>query len=89
EITPASIPEDWKNTLIELSKKIYLKLGLKGVVRSEFIFVDDIPHLLEINSVPGMTTNSIIPQQVHALGMELSEFLTKLLIQAGQHHKTS
>lgn len=89
EITPASIPEGWKNTLIELSKKIYLKLGLKGVVRSEFIFVDDIPHLLEINSVPGMTTNSIIPQQVHALGMELSEFLTKLLIQAEQHHKTS
>jgi D-alanine-D-alanine ligase len=57
-------------------------MGLKGVVRSEFIIVDDLPHLLEINSVPGMTQRSIVPQQVEAMGMELSDFLDKLLFQA-------
>ena len=70
-----------ENDLNEISKKIYSKLGLKGIVRSEFIFVDNVPHILEINSVPGMTKQSIIPQQVSALGMDFSEFLTQILIQ--------
>ena len=64
--------EDW-------SRLIYKKLGLKGIVRSEFIFVNDIPHLLEINTVPGMTSKSIIPQQVNAMGMGLSDFFNYLL----------
>ena len=81
EITPAKISNSWKNDLNQLSKKVYSKLGLKGIVRSEFIFVNEIPHILEINSVPGMTEKSIIPQQVSALGMEFSEFLNKILIQ--------
>jgi D-alanine-D-alanine ligase len=81
EITPAKISNVWKNDLNEISKKIYSKLGLKGIVRSEFIFVDNVPHILEINSVPGMTKQSIIPQQVSALGMDFSEFLTQILIQ--------
>ena len=85
EITPADIPKNWKKQVEDLSKKIYLKLGLKGVVRSEFIFVENVAHLLEINSVPGMTANSIIPQQVKANGMELSDFLTKILNQAAAH----
>ena len=81
EITPAKISNVWENDLNEISKKIYSKLGLKGIVRSEFIFVDNVPHILEINSVPGMTKQSIIPQQVSALGMDFSEFLTQILIQ--------
>jgi D-alanine-D-alanine ligase len=48
-------------------------------VRSEYIFVDDIPHLLEINTVPGMTANSIIPQQLDTMGIELSDFFSYLL----------
>jgi D-alanine-D-alanine ligase len=52
EITPAKISNVWKNDLNEISKKIYSKLGLKGIVRSEFIFVDNVPHILEINSGP-------------------------------------
>jgi len=82
EITPAQIPSHWEKKLQELALKIYSKMGLKGVVRSEFIIVDDLPHLLEINSVPGMTQRSIVPQQVEAMGMELSDFLDKLLFQA-------
>ena len=55
EITPARIEKSLENELVVLSKKIYSKLGLKGFVRTEFIIVDKIPHILEINSVPGMT----------------------------------
>ena len=79
EITPAKIKESSKIEVEKWSRLIYKKLGLKGVVRSEFIFVDDIPHLLEINTVPGMTSKSIIPQQVSAMGIELSDFFSYLL----------
>jgi len=79
EITPADLPENWQNTVENWSRLIYKKLELKGIVRSEYIFVDDIPHLLEINTVPGMTANSIIPQQLSAMGIELSDFFSYLL----------
>ena len=81
EITPARIEKSLEKKLVDLSKKIYLKLGLKGFVRTEFIIVDKIPHILEINSVPGMTEKSIIPQQIKAMKMDLSDFLSKILIQ--------
>lgn len=79
EITPADIPVSWQKAVEDWSRLIYKKLGLKGIVRSEFIFVNDIPHLLEINTVPGMTSKSIIPQQVNAMGMGLSDFFNYLL----------
>lgn len=82
EITPARIEKSLEKKLVDLSKKIYSKLGLKGFVRSEFIIVDKIPHLLEVNSVPGMTEKSIIPQQIKAMKMDLSDFLSKILTQA-------
>ena len=73
EITPADLPENWQKTVENLSRLIYNKLGLKGVVRSEYIFVDDIPHLLEINTVPGMTEESLLPQQAKVASISLSE----------------
>ena len=79
EITPAELPEQWQKAVENWSRTIYKKLGLKGVVRSEYIFVDGIPHLLEINTVPGMTAKSIIPQQLNAMGIELSDFFSYLL----------
>ena len=81
EITPAQIPIEWKEEVEKRSKEIYHKLGLKGIVRSEFIFVDGVPHLLEINTVPGFTQKSIIPQQALAMGIELSEFFNLLLLE--------
>ncbi|MBF11120.1 MAG: D-alanine--D-alanine ligase [Flavobacteriaceae bacterium] len=81
EITPAQIPKNWQKDLKDFSKKIYLKLGLRGFIRSEFIFVNNTPHILEVNSVPGMTSKSIIPKQVEAMNLEIPEFLTKILMQ--------
>ena len=81
EITPAEIPNKWKELVEHWAKSIYISLDLKGVVRSEFIFVNGIPHLLEINTVPGITRKSIIPKQVEAMGIKLSQFFSYLLLQ--------
>ena len=71
EITPAQLPEDWEKRAITMAKKLYTELNLKGITRSEFIFQEGIPHLLEINTIPGMTLQSIIPQQAEAAGLSL------------------
>ena len=82
EITPANISEIQKNNVLKISKKIYLKLGMKGFSRSEFIFVGDTPHFLEINSIPGMTKESIFPKQAKNKGITLKELFEDLINQA-------
>ena len=81
EITPAQIPDKWKELVEHWAKSIYVTLDLKGVIRSEFIFVNGIPHLLEVNTVPGITRKSIIPKQVEAMGIKLSQFFSYLLLE--------
>ena len=81
EITPAQIPNKWKELVEHWAKSIYVTLDLKGVVRSEFIFVNGIPHLLEVNTVPGITRKSIIPKQIEAMGIKLSQFFSYLLLE--------
>lgn len=73
EITPADLPEEWAEKVSALAKKIYEAMNLKGFSRSEFIFVDGEPHLLEINTVPGFTDASILPEQAAAAGITLKE----------------
>ena len=79
EITPAQLPKDWESLVTSQMKTIYKSLNLSGLIRSEFIFVGGIPHLLEINTVPGMTEASIIPKQVAARGLELGIFFESQL----------
>ena len=54
-------------------------MGLRGITRSEFIFVDGVPHLLEVNTVPGMTLQSIVPQQAEAAGISMQELLKDVI----------
>ena len=82
EITPANISEIQKKNVTEISKKIYKKLGFKGLSRSEFIFIGDKPHFLEINSVPGMTQESIFPKQAKIKGISLKNLFSELIKQA-------
>ena len=82
EITPAKLDASMIEKLNQIVKKLYIKLGVKGVCRSEFILVDGDPHFLEINTVPGLTPVSLIPQQLKAAGIELSDFFDQLLEQA-------
>jgi len=65
-----------------MAKELYTTLGLKGITRTEFIFKDGIPHLLEVNTIPGMTLQSIIPQQAEAAGISLSELITGVIDQS-------
>ncbi|MCB0375359.1 MAG: D-alanine--D-alanine ligase [Sinomicrobium sp.] len=73
EITPARIPAELAARLAETARKVYTALNLKGFSRSEYIFVDGIPHLLEVNTIPGLTEESLLPQQARAAGIALSE----------------
>lgn len=73
EITPARISKEEQNKVELLAKKVYKVLNMSGFSRSEYIFVDGEPHFLEMNTVPGMTEESILPQQAQEAGISLSE----------------
>ncbi|APZ44795.1 D-alanine--D-alanine ligase A [Polaribacter reichenbachii] len=73
EITPARISSEEKSRVEEVAKKVYKALNMSGFSRSEYIFVDGEPHFLEMNTVPGMTEESILPQQSKEAGISLKE----------------
>lgn len=73
EITPARISEEQTKKVQEIAKLIYIKLKMKGFSRSEFIFHNDEPHFIEINTNPGLSEASILPQQANAAGISLEE----------------
>lgn len=82
EITPADLPEDIERKIRQAATRVFEKLNLRGVVRSEFIIVDGEPHFLEVNTCPGLSAASIVPQQARAMGMDLPEFFDSLVRQA-------
>jgi len=79
EITPAMIPVKISDEIQKLSLRIYNLLGCKGIVRVDFIIVDDEPVFLEINTVPGMSAESIIPKQARAAGIELEDLYSMVI----------
>ena len=81
EITPARLDEATIVKIHDNVKKLHQQLRLQGVCRSEFIIVEGIPHLLEVNTIPGLTAASLIPQQVSAAGIELADFFESLLME--------
>ncbi|MDO4880255.1 MAG: D-alanine--D-alanine ligase [Capnocytophaga sp.] len=79
EITPARISEELAETIRTLALRIYNILQMKGFSRSEFIIVDGIPHLLEMNTTPGLSEASILPQQAKAAGISLTELFSNAI----------
>jgi D-alanine-D-alanine ligase len=81
EVTPAKIDEAVAEKIRNAAKKIYRLFNCHGVVRIDFIYNEEIgePFMLEINTVPGQSEASIVPQQVKAMGWTLKEFYTKLI----------
>tara|TARA_R110002126_G_scaffold124451_3_gene266475 strand:+ start:49439 stop:50413 length:975 start_codon:yes stop_codon:yes gene_type:complete len=73
EITPARITSTEKSRVEAVAKKVYKALNMSGFSRSEYIFVDGEPYFLEMNTVPGMTEESILPQQAAAAGISLQD----------------
>ncbi|RTL47498.1 MAG: D-alanine--D-alanine ligase [Sphingobacteriales bacterium] len=84
EITPAIIPAEWQNKLEAAARKVYEVLNCRGIVRMDFIWNEarQTPYLLEVNTIPGQSEASIVPQQVKAMGWSLQEFYTRLIEEA-------
>ncbi|MEM9679809.1 MAG: D-alanine--D-alanine ligase [Bacteroidota bacterium] len=82
EITPARISEDYKQKINNVAKKVYEIIGMTGFSRSEFIFNNDEPHLLEVNTVPGLTKESILPQQAAEAGISLEDLFDNAIEEA-------
>jgi D-alanine-D-alanine ligase len=72
EITPARISKQQEEKVVIAAKKVYEILKISGFSRAEFIFVNDEPYFLEINTVPGLTDESILPQQAKAAGISMA-----------------
>ena len=82
EITPARISEVQERNVKATAKKIYNILKMKGFSRSEFIFKGDEPYFLEMNTVPGLTKESILPQQAEEAGISLSSLFSNAIEEA-------
>lgn len=81
EITPAKITETMFKDLSEAAKQVYATLNCRGVVRIDFIYDEKAQKafLLEVNTVPGQSEASIIPQQVRAMGWNLTDFYATII----------
>lgn len=73
EITPARISDEVRAKVAQVAKKVYSVLNMSGFSRSEYIIVDDEPYFLEMNTVPGMTRESILPQQANKADISLTD----------------
>ncbi|NHF60752.1 D-alanine--D-alanine ligase [Flavobacteriaceae bacterium TP-CH-4] len=82
EITPARISETQEKRVTMAAKRAYDVLKMKGYSRSEFIFIEDEPYMLEMNTTPGLTTESILPQQAKTAGIGLSELFKSSIEEA-------
>ena len=84
EITPARIPNEIREEVQELTLKIYDILGCKGIIRVDYIITKNEKqqmqiNLLEVNTTPGMTETSFIPQQLKAAGLKIGEVLSQII----------
>jgi D-alanine-D-alanine ligase len=81
EITPAIITNEMHAQLAEAAKKVYEVMNCSGIVRIDFIYnaQQAQPYLLEVNTVPGQSDASVIPQQVRAMGWSLTDFYAAII----------
>ena len=82
EITPARISENQREQVATIAKRAYEILKIQGFSRSEFIFVNNTPYMLEMNTTPGLTEESILPQQALAAGISLPELFENAIAEA-------
>ena len=81
ETTPAEVDEAIADKIRDAARKVYTIFNCRGVVRIDFIYNEEAgkPFMLEINTIPGQSEASIVPQQVKVMGWSLKEFYTKLV----------
>ena len=80
EITPARISDELTDRVKKLTSAIYDILGAQGIIRVDYIVTEgDKINLLEVNTTPGMTATSFIPQQVRAAGLDIKDVMTDII----------
>ncbi len=81
EITPADLPQSKYEQISGIVTEIYLRLNCKGMVRIDFILLENTMefYFIEVNTTPGQSATSLIPQQVAAAGMKITEFYGELI----------
>lgn len=79
EITPARISEKLTLEIQNETERIYKLIGAKGIIRADYIITGNTPVLLEVNTTPGMTATSFIPQQVNAAGLKMKDVITEII----------
>lgn len=79
EICPAPISDSWAARIQQVTKQIYRQLGCSGIVRVDYIANGQELYFLEVNTIPGMTSASLVPKMVRAAGMDMTSFLTHII----------
>lgn len=80
EITPARISDDLTRRIQTLTSAIYDILGASGIIRVDYIITaEEVVNLLEVNTTPGMTATSFIPQQIRAAGLDIKDVMTDII----------
>ena len=80
EITPARLPADVADRVAQITSHIYDILHCNGIIRVDYIITEgDKLNMLEVNTTPGMTATSFIPQQVRAAGLNITDVLTEIV----------
>ena len=79
EICPAPIEDSVRDHIQETTRKIYSHLGCSGVVRVDYILAEDGLYMIEVNTIPGMTSASLVPKMVRTAGIDITDFLTDII----------
>lgn len=78
EITPARISDTLTNKVQEQAKKIYSLLQLRSIARIDFMIIGDTPHVIEVNTTPGFSSESIVPKMLKTAGIEIADFWNEI-----------
>ena len=79
EITPARISEKQTKEVQQISEQIYKQMNLRGICRIDFIIMNNIPYIIEINTIPGLSEESIIPKQAKKAGISLIQLFDRCI----------
>ena len=79
EITPARIDNDLTVEIQKISKEIYQLLNLRSLARIDFMIVGNIPFVIEVNTTPGFSNESIVPKMIAAEGISTKDFWTRIM----------
>lgn len=79
EICPAPVSEEVRELVQKTTAKIYFRLGCKGIVRMDYILAEDGLYFLEINTIPGMTSASLVPRMIRTAGLDLTALLSTII----------